>query len=1145
MHASQFSSPSGTESGWKGIWATPGPQECSRGCPLCSCGISSGLCLCTSGLSRQDLATGSLQDPDPPCCPSFCFPRNSHQPQPHNRCHLLQWRELGFRALPQPAGLRPCVPLPISWTAAWFLLPGPTPSPPCPTPHRPFPACPTSSLNSGRGPRATQCRLGLPPSPLTPPLPAWHLLPRALPEEVRSLGWAWSRFPASNSPEASRAPTWLLRQPAPFLPPFSVTECDVNLEGHIDCSCLSGYQWNASVCSRHRPCQAFRSDRPCGCLVFSQPEPGYCQLLPPGEAGWELGNRWLQVKEMLPVFSSSLNLCFSPGPRPRCSPVWEKSQPSQQIAGPGLRTFPGNLSLNSPLQMPGHTLNLTLLISQEATNLNWFLRHPGSHRPVLLQPGTQVSLTSSRGQAALTISNMSHHWAEQLSVSCATSPGFQLSCCLPRTNLAYTAAWSPGADGEASSFNMSGSQCLVLAVQHCPAADTTYTCDLQSHGLTPLRVPVSVTIIQDGDITCPKDSSGVAWNVTKAGHVAQAPCPVNKSGVVKRSCGPDGVWGPIRSSCTDERLLALLTRARLLQAGQGKPDEEVPQILRELSGQVAGASSPSDLLTLLRTMKCLAKVAAKARVQLERSALENLLTTTDKVLDMDTSSLWTEKPRVGSTFLLAVETLARSLCPQDHPFTFSLPNVQLQTRLLGPTLPADYKISFSTWPPLHAQIPRHTLALLRHNGTKVSITSLVLQKLDQLLPSNYGQGLGDSLYTTPGLVLVISIMADGQTFHQGEVIMDFGHTKGTPHCVFWDHNLFPGKGGWSREGCQAQAAYASLTTQCICQHLTAFSILMSPHTVPDDRALALLSQLGLGASILALLVCLGVYRLVWRVVVRNKVAYFRHTALLNVVLCLLAADTCFLGATLLPPGSHSPLCLTATFLCHFFYLATFFWMLAQALVLAHQLLFVFQQLSIHRVLPLMVLLGYLCPLGFAGVTLGLYLPRGQYLREGECWLDGKGGALYTFVGPVLAIVGVNGLVLAMAVLKLLRPSLSEGPPVEKRQALLGVIKALLILTPIFGLTWGLGLATLLEEVSTVPHYIFTILNTFQGVFILLFGCLTDKKVQEALRKHFCRTQLPNSTVSLATSESSISECSKGGSEAASSPGPTPRVSKQE
>ncbi|XP_040478918.1 adhesion G-protein coupled receptor F3 isoform X2 [Ursus maritimus] len=700
--------------------------------------------------------------------------------------------------------------------------------------------------------------------------------------------------------------------------------------------------------------------------------------------------------------------------------------------------------------------------------------------------------------------------------------GYLWACWAP--GLFQAQSLSPLMLSSASLVSRPGSRCFVLAVQRCPAADTTYTCELQSPGLSPLRVPISVTIIQDGDNTCPEDSSAVAWNVTKAGHVAQAPCPVNRTGMVKRTCGPDGNWEPVHSSCTDAELLALHHRAQLLQAGQGWPAVEVPQILAQLSEQVTVVSSPSDLLALLGTISVLAKLVVDARIQLTRRDLEALLKTTDKILDMDTSSLWApaqaQKPSAGSAFLLALETLACSLCPQDHPFSFSLRNVWLQT----------YRVSFSTQPPLQAHIPRCSLASLGHNGTNISVTSLVLQKLDRLLPSNYGQGLGDSLYATPGLVLSISIMAGGQAFNQGEVIMDFGNTASTPHCVFWDHDLFQGKGGWSDEGCQVQTAHASPTTQCICRHLTAFSILMSRNTVPENPTLELLSQVGLGASILALLVCLGVYRLVWRVVVQNKVAYLRHMALLNVVLCLLAADTCFLGAPLLPPGPRSPLCLAAAFLCHFFYLATFFWMLAQALMLAHQLLFVFRQLSKCRVLSLMVVLGYMCPMGFAGAALGLYLPRGQYLGEEACWLNRKGGVLYTFVGPVLAIVGMNGLVLAMAVLKLLRPSLSEGPQVEKRHALLGVIKALLILTPIFGLTWGLGLATLLEEVSVIPHYIFTILNTTQGVFILLFGCLMDKKIREALLERFCRTQPPNSTMSLATYETYIPEPSKGRSE---------------
>ncbi|XP_036922762.1 adhesion G-protein coupled receptor F3 [Sturnira hondurensis] len=891
------------------------------------------------------------------------------------------------------------------------------------------------------------------------------------------------------------------------------TECTTKPDGFTYCACLPGYQWNASVCSHHDSCHSPYNHQPCSCLVLSSPEAGYCQLLPP---------------------------------------------------------VPGTLNLNSWLQMPGDMLNLTLFTSQETTNLSWFLqRRTGS--PILLQPGTQVSLTSSQGQTILSIFNISHKWEgeyvccfeaqgfrwelyqvvrvplqaadvtglpDRLSLSCATSPGFQLSCCIPLTLLGYEASWSPGEGGEASLSSQPSEQCLVLAIQHCPAADTTYTCDLQSPGLTPLRVPISVTIIQDGDVTCPEDSAVVAWNVTKAGYVAQAPCPVNRTGVVRRTCGPSGVWGPIHDSCTDTGLHALLQRAQLLWAGQGCPAEEVSQSLAELLEQTAVVSSPSDLLALLGTMTYLAKVVADTGIQLHRSALEALLKTTDKVLDMDSSSLWTaaqvQTPSASSDLLLAVETLACRLHPQDHPFTFSLPNMQMQTQLLSPTLPAKWRVSFSTQPPLQALIPRHSLAPLVTGNNNITMTGLVLRKLDHLLPLNYGQGLGDSLYATPGLVLSISIMAGGQAFNQGEVIMDFGDRDSILHCVFWDHHLFQGNGGWSEEGCRVQPASAGSATQCICQHLTAFSILMSRHTVPENRTLDLLSQVGLGASILALLMCLGVYRLVWRVVVRNKVAYLRHAALLNMVLCLLVADTCFLGAPLLPPGPTSPLCLAAAFLCHFLYLAAFFWMLAQALMLAHQLIFVFHQLSKRRVLSLMVVLGYLCPMGFAGVALGLYLPRGQYLGERACWLDEKGGVLYTFAGPVLVIVGLNGLVLAVTVLKLLRPSLSEGPQAEKRQDFLGVIKALLVLTPIFGLTWGLGLGTLLEDDSAVPHYIFTILNTSQGVFILWFGCLMDKKVQQALLRRFCRAQPPNSTISLATNETHNLQHSKGRGENAAS-----------
>ncbi|XP_068928123.1 adhesion G-protein coupled receptor F3 [Petaurus breviceps papuanus] len=896
----------------------------------------------------------------------------------------------------------------------------------------------------------------------------------------------------------------------PALPPslrdliaISLTTVCAAKQESFKCSCLPGHGWNASICHYHDPCH------PCNCIIFYHPNTGYCQLLPP---------------------------------------------------------VPGNLIQNSSLHSPGSTLTLAMLLSHEATQLRWYLQPVRKWTPVLLKSGTQVSLSAQKDQAVLTITNVSQDWAgwyvcrfvsrgflwelrqlvevplqaddvlqhpRQLSISCNAFSGFQLSCCFPSTNLTYAASWSPRHPPNSTALlpRTPETQCLTLVVPSCPENDTNYTCNLQSPGLDPVSTPISVSIIRDRDVTCPQDSLGGDWSVTKAGYVAQIPCPINRIGMVERHCGAKGIWGPINSNCTDVRLVAMFRTAQLLLAGQGEPKGEVPKLIAQLQKQVAAVSSPSDLLALLGTVKILAQVVTRASTELNRKTLKDFLMATNDLLELDPNSIWApaqaQVPSMSSAMLQAVESLGRNLCYNDHPFTLTLPNVQLQTHLFGPMTQEDYSVSFSTHPPLRAKISHQTLAHLAWKTGHVSITSIVLSKLDRILPMNYGQGLRDLLYDTPGLILSNSITDGNQTVTKVEIIMDFGGTEGIPTCVFWDHTLFQGAGAWSKEGCETKVGDINGSTQCICVHLTSFSVLMSPHSVPNNPTLTLLTQVGLGASILALLLCLGVYRIVWKAVVRNKISYFRHVALLNVVLCLLAADTFFFGTSLLSLRTHNPLCLAITFLCHFFYLATFFWMLAQALMLAHQLLFVFHQLSKRYVLPIMFVLGYLCPLGIAGTTLVLYLPQGQYLQEDKCWLDGKGGAIYTFVGPVLVIVGINGLVLAMAVVKLLRPSLSEGPQSEKQQALLGVIKALFILMPIFGLTWVLGLATVMDRGNEIPHYLFTVLNTSQGIFILFFGCLMDKKVQEALFKHFCCILPAVSTVSLqATNGMSDLESSK-------------------
>lgn len=62
--------------------------------------------------------------------------------------------------------------------------------------------------------------------------------------------------------------------------------------------------------------------------------------------------------------------------------------------------------------------------------------------------------------------------------------------------------------------------------------------------------------------------------------------------------------------------------SQLLQGGQGKPNNKVPQILAKLQDYAEETASPSDFRKLLSTVKILAEVVAEAGTALKPSALK-------------------------------------------------------------------------------------------------------------------------------------------------------------------------------------------------------------------------------------------------------------------------------------------------------------------------------------------------------------------------------------------------------------------------------------------------------------------------------------------------------------------------------------------
>ncbi|KAM4528839.1 adhesion G-protein coupled receptor F1-like [Fundulus diaphanus] len=357
-----------------------------------------------------------------------------------------------------------------------------------------------------------------------------------------------------------------------------------------------------------------------------------------------------------------------------------------------------------------------------------------------------------------------------------------------------------------------------------------------------------------------------------------------------------------------------------------------------------------------------------------------------------------------------------------------------------------------------------------------------------------------------------------------------------PQCVFWNFNLLDKRGAWDDEGCEFVSDINDTVT-CTCNHLTSFSILMSTDIPKSIRELLdIITYIGVGISMISLLICLIIEAIVWRALTKNSTAFMRHVAIVNTALSLLIADICFIiGAAIAKNPKENPdedykvpvgPCSAATFFMHFFYLAMFFWMFVSSLLLLYRTVMVFSQMSKWTMFAIGLTVGYACPLIIAVTTVAATAPGNGYVREDQaCWLNWtKTMALLALVIPALTIVVFNILVIIVVLYKMLRRrSTGNTAQADEKHALVVIIRCVAILTPLFGLTWCLGIGTMLEPTNAGIHIAFAFFNSLQGFFILVFGTLFDSKIRSfVLRKVPALSSTSNQTRSTSAGISSNS-----------------------
>ncbi|KAG5208645.1 hypothetical protein JEQ12_016210 [Ovis aries] len=321
------------------------------------------------------------------------------------------------------------------------------------------------------------------------------------------------------------------------------------------------------------------------------------------------------------------------------------------------------------------------------------------------------------------------------------------------------------------------------------------------------------------------------------------------------------------------------------------------------------------------------------------------------------------------------------------------------------------------------------------------------------------------------------------------VILNFQHMKVKSgveiFCVYWKGTKEGGR--WSKDGCALKQVNETHTI-CSSTHLSSFAVLMALHGQEEDPALTVITYVGLSLSLLCLLLAALTFLLC-------KAIQNTSTSLhLQLSLCLFLAHLLFLTA--IDRTENKVLCAVIAGALHYLYLASFTWMLLEGLhlFLTARNLAVVNYSSVNRLMKwLMFPVGY----GVPAVIVAISAASRPHLygTPDRCWLHLDQKFIWAFLGPVCAIICVNFVFFLMVFWILKRKLSSLNTEVSTiRNIKMLTFKATAQLF-ILGCTWFLGLLQV-GPAARVMAYLFTIINSLQGVFIFLVYCLLSQQVQK-------------------------------------------------
>ncbi|XP_066023901.1 adhesion G-protein coupled receptor D1-like [Pocillopora verrucosa] len=319
-------------------------------------------------------------------------------------------------------------------------------------------------------------------------------------------------------------------------------------------------------------------------------------------------------------------------------------------------------------------------------------------------------------------------------------------------------------------------------------------------------------------------------------------------------------------------------------------------------------------------------------------------------------------------------------------------------------------------------------------------------------------------------------------------------------CVFWrfsEENFW----SWSSKGCQTKMI-SDHHTECVCNHLTHFAVLMDFIDDPDDRKffnqdktrssdehdkiLTLLTRVGMALSLTGVILTVISYL---QLTDRNSALCHIRVSLTS---CIGAGHIIFYAG--IDSTGNQAACVAVAALMQYFLMASFCWMLVEGIYIY---LFV---VKVYNITDKKYRYHGFCwglPSIIVVVCLGIATGNDgteTFVNDESCWMSSDNNIIWIFVSFVGLIAIINVMILVRVIKEVTTIQLVKDSQTE--QIRLGV-RACVVLAPLLGVTWLIGF---LAPLHIAFSYIFVILNSTQGLFIFFFHCLGNSEIRGRFKR---------------------------------------------